>query len=145
MDDPAGSGGEVPCGGEDVVDALAVGVLGVGIHGTGVRLELLLVLLGPSPGVVDGVAGGSVDGEVELGGGHGAIACLFLGLVCGADGAIWVEDAPCIADRGEGGDDAVGEREGDHVEVSHGDDEVAFFCGAADVFGDVPCLGGAVA
>lgn len=74
----------------------------------------------------------------------GETASLFFGLVRCPDGTVRVEDMPCIPDGGAGCNDAVGEGEGDHVEVTKGDDQVPTVSGTADQFGDVPCLGGSV-
>lgn len=66
-------------------------------------------------------------------------------MVGGAQGAVWVKNAPDIADRSVGGYETMGERQREHVEVTHGDDEMASFSSAVEEFGHLPGLSGAVA
>ena len=56
-----------------------------------------------------------------------------------------MEDAPGVLNGRVGGDYAVREGEGDHVEVTEGDNEAVAPGGSAHEFGDFPGLCGAVA
>lgn len=133
-------------GEEDVVEAFGVGVrhCGIDLH-VFAFCEALLVRFVPAPGVELRVACGAVDGQVEVCGGDGVAAGFFDFVFCGAEGGVRVQDAPDVADGRVCFYYAVGEREGDHVEVAQANDEVATFGGGAHKFGDFPGLGGAVA
>lgn len=107
--------------------------------------QLLLLRLGPAPGVEDVVAGRPVLEQVEVRGGDGQPAASLVRVVRGAERTIRMEDAPDVADAPPGRDDAVGEGAGEHVEVAQGGDQVARLHGGADELGHLPGLGGAVA
>ena len=96
---------------EYVVEALATGVDSIGRHI--VRLtcsQTVLLVLGPPPGIVDGITSCAILEEVEVGSGNRAAASLLGGVASRAECAVRVEDAPDVANRGVGGDKAVGER-----------------------------------
>lgn len=144
FDDPAAGGrgtavrGAVTgaAGGEDVVETLPMGVLRVWVNGGRVTgPQLLLARLGPTPRVVDAVAGDAVDAEVELCRGDGPAADGLGGVAGRPEGAVRVKDAPGVADGGAAGYDAVGERLGQHVEVAEGHDEVAARGGGTEELG----------
>lgn len=118
MDDPAAGLGRrwrgilglaASGGGEDVVEALSAGIGAIWIDGRRVRLELLLSAFRPAPGVVEAVAGRAVELDVVAGSRHGEASSLLRGVVCGAEGAVRMEDAPGVFEGRAGGDDAVGE------------------------------------
>ena len=96
--------------GEYVVETLATGIDSIGRHIASLTCsQTILLVLGPPPGVVDRITSCAILEEVEVGGGNRAAASL-LGVVSRAECAVRVEDAPDVADRGVGGDKAVGER-----------------------------------
>jgi hypothetical protein len=66
-------------------------------------------------------------------------------MVARAEGAVRVQNAPGVADRGVASEEAMGQGQGQHVEVAEGGDEVAAVGGGADELGQGPGLGGAVA
>lgn len=144
MDDPAaglrararrrGSVIEMEASGgcKDVVEALSARIRTVWIDGRRLRLELPLSTLWPAPGVVEAVTGRAVEFDVVAGSGHGQASSLFGGIVCGSEGALRVEDAPRVSEGRAGGDNAVRERAGRHVEVAEGDDEAAGEGGGAE-------------
>lgn len=52
---------------------------------------------------------------------------------------------PGVLDGGMGGYELVGERQGNHIEISQSEYQVASFCSSAHEFRNLPCLSGAVA
>ena len=97
--------------GENVVETLATGIDSIGRHIASLTCsQTILLVLGPPPGVVDRITSCAILEEVEVGGGNRAAASLLGGVVSRAECAVRVEDAPDVADRGVGGDKAVGER-----------------------------------
>lgn len=149
LDDPSGARSRVfgadSGRGEDVIEALAAGVDSIGGDVDGFALaKHLLAVLGPAPGIVDGVTRGAVLDAVELGRGDGPAAGLLGRMVGGAEGAVRVQHTPDIANGGVGGDEAMSQRRRDHVEVTEGQDKMAAVGGATEQLGHLPGLSGAM-
>lgn len=128
--------------GEDIVEAFSVRVrrFRSDLLQRLARTEAGLCGTRPAPGVVDAIGGGTVLLEIVLCAGEWAAARLFERLRDGAEAAVWVENAPDVADGRVGGQDPVLGAEGRHVEVAGRNDQMAPLDGAAQQFRKLPAL-----
>jgi hypothetical protein len=131
---------------EDVIQSLSIRVCGCGVD-----LNILAFLekpglrFVPAPGVEFGIARCAVHSQVEVCSGNGHATNDFDFVPSRANGAVRVEDAPDVSDGRVCFYYAMCKGQGDHVEVSEADDEVAAFGRGTHEFCDFPGLCCAVA